>query len=435
MKNIKTKDTFYNILIFIILFLAYYNVNLFNYFPVSIIKILIVILTPIAIIQWHKKKNNYIFDYKEPIKIIILGLFIALYSFIITVITNNYDYEQTSKLLLVFIEGPIFVFLLSIILVCKLNYNLHKLLVLLYIIIFLQSIFVILSVYNSQVLLFFDKVAPFTTSTNIKYETSFRIVRGLSNASGASMSVLQSVGFVIGWYLIKLKKNTVINIIIFVSIFISCIFLGRTGIFVFIFVVIGDFLYSLKNIKGFLDVVKRSLFFILIFSIIYYYWNNNFLNTYNNSVDVEMFIEWSSSPFTQKDNTINSLMTNHFRLPQEWYSILFGAGYLPKEYENVLYGEYSDSGIIRNIFSIGLILTVFFYWNIYRCVKYAKKCGNILYFHFFILLFCITLMIEMKEPFLLKGFLPKLFLLFFFILCFKRKIIKQPPNEKIGYNI
>jgi len=104
-------------------------------------------------------------------------------------------------------------------------------------------------------------------------------------------------------------------------------------------------------------------------------------------------------------NAANSFAQGHLFLPNSQSEILFGSGFDTSDYLN---GQGSDSGVIKNIFSFGIILTFVFYFLMGFKIYTSNKSKHIEETLLTLGLLAVLIIGEVKEPFLLKTFLAKL---------------------------
>ena len=121
---------------------------------------------------------------------------------------------------------------------------------------------------------------------------------------------------------------------------------------------------------------------------------------------------WYSEAFSFLDNDkqknsafYDDFEDKHIFFPDTTVGILFGVG---NDTDQYLIGKGSDSGMIKNIFSFGIILTIAFYiFLCYKLYKSGQSMGDA-EFYLSIGIIVVLLISEYKEPFLVKTFLAKL---------------------------
>ncbi len=99
---------------------------------------------------------------------------------------------------------------------------------------------------------------------------------------------------------------------------------------------------------------------IFIPQIVHYFFSNNTRNDKIESWYSEVYQVFDKK--TKSNDDVNSFKKNHLILPEKYFNMFFGSGFDPNNYVNG--GVSSDSGMIKNVFSFGLILTVLFYFGL-----------------------------------------------------------------------
>jgi len=229
------------------------------------------------------------------------------------------------------------------------------------------------------------------TSGNISMTDSFRVA-GLSNSSGALLSVIQALGVFSALYAARLSKSPLGNILlIFVAIInaISTIIVGRTGLIMSTMFIVS-FIAVSGNRRGFLLVVAV---FIVVF----------FLTTHAQELISSMYFY---NPLVDKVPQwlmyyLNSNASEHYfvgqTIPPLTLETLVGTGLVSSNGLNV---SGSDSGYIQLYYASGLFVAFFFYsalallfFKYYRIVK-EKLLLGVLVLGLFV--------VEIKEPFIFK---------------------------------
>lgn len=227
------------------------------------------------------------------------------------------------------------------------------------------------------------------------------IYRAISftSTSGAALSVIQFCGIFSGLLLVKYFKASLLNVIvIWLSIFLtllSTLIIGRTGLLLSLLVII-IFIISTFNIRR---IIQFGILVFIIFQI-------DFISVLESQTTdikgfkVEFFLNWLEDGFTLKDNnTVNTL--NKMPVPELSVYTMLGTGMVfnKKTGKNE---SGNDSGYIQTYYSLGFILSLFFYT--YLLIYLLKKSGKIVSFNHILIL--LLFLIEFKEPFIFKYVFP-----------------------------
>lgn len=233
------------------------------------------------------------------------------------------------------------------------------------------------------------------TSGNIEYLDSFR-VHGLATGGGASLSVGLAISSVVSLVLVS-KSTKPMSIIWFfaaVVIYLSTLFVGRTGFFILslflvCYVLTASPLRMLASLGG---------AFIILLALLNYLDEEQVNIIYSYSLEpVKNYIEYGS--FESK--TTNHLASMYY-IP-EVFNLIFGAGfwrYPPAGF--VL----SDVGYIKVLLSFGLLgFLVFYigqfalYFSSFRW--YCRRYGSHALFSF---IFFVLFIAELKEAFFVQNY-------------------------------
>lgn len=240
---------------------------------------------------------------------------------------------------------------------------------------------------------------------NIPFLNPFR-VPGFSTGSGASLSLILSTGVFatmsLYWQARKFKYKL---FYLFLSIFItvSCIVVGKLGLFLSFIYICLFFFMSSGNLKHTsLIILSFVIALLLVYSSLDIDWDA-----------IAYPIERSFSIFLKgEDSTLGAL--TEMPIPPIEISTIIGTGLAstPSGYN----ASGSDIGYIQNYYGFGLIVATLFYGslfyyltsNIFRLLKSRSK---VLCMIFFIPLF----LIEFKEPFVTKVAYPIVLLILIFL--------------------
>ncbi|VAW76722.1 hypothetical protein MNBD_GAMMA12-3543 [hydrothermal vent metagenome] len=240
------------------------------------------------------------------------------------------------------------------------------------------------------------------TSGNIEYEESFR-VHGLATGGGASLSVGLALSSVLGLFLFE-KSNGLKSVFwgsVSLFIFVSTLFVGRTGLFLLLFFYLMYFASTI-SFRGVLVV-------ILVIVLMY---------TFVGSVQEEqlnIFYNYSLEPLMNyiengviESKTTTGLMSMYY-MPDAFH-VLFGAGYW--RYPTHGY-DLSDVGYMKIIMAYGFIgamvfysLQLYIYSHAYSFFvkRYKFKIG-------FLFIFYVLFIAELKEEFFVQNYAFKILIL------------------------
>ena len=236
---------------------------------------------------------------------------------------------------------------------------------------------------------------------------------GFVSVAGAAFSLIQFTGvFSILTYLnlnhVKWQFKMLLNISILI-ILISTLFIGRTGLFLSILVLLLFFIFNKFSIK-------KVILGILCFSIILQINFEKALDFVTKDVDgynSELFIAWIQSGFRLNNDLVEGL--NEMPIPPLTYQTLIGTGLLvgPNGEGNA---SGHDTGYIQTYYSMGLIIAFVFYvsYFYYLFIKVRRNKFNLSYFLLFILI-----LVESKEFFIFSYAFP--FFVFSYILIVRKE--------------
>lgn len=381
-----------NISMFIIIF----KLNPFLALPLSYDKFFIA--TGLLLLLFVPKIKNVTVISKSVFFLLLL----LLYG---TMVSLNYNYEinhQVYRFFLFVFESITVSFLVLGAYIRLLKKDLHYILKVIFYCILIQSILVVISFIVPFFFNIMDVIAPLE-GTNFDEEISFRLYRGLSNTSGSAHSVVLSIGALLAFYFYSIEKHKIylISILLF---FLAAAINGRTGV---ILIALFALLYIFQNFK------KGKMIKPILIALFTFFIGQNVVNYFfsfnNRNQEIEVWYLEAFS-FLDNDKQKNSAFYNdfddkHIFFPDTTVGILFGVG---NDTDQYLIGKGSDSGMIKNVFSFGILLTIAFYvFLCYKLYKSGQHFGNV-EFYLSIGLILLLLISEYKEPFLVKTFLAKL---------------------------
>lgn len=236
---------------------------------------------------------------------------------------------------------------------------------------------------------------------------------GFVSVAGAAFSLIQFTGiFSILTYLnlnyVKWQLKILLNISILI-ILISTLFIGRTGLFLSILVLLLFFVFNKFSIK---KVILGILSFVLILQLNI----EKVLDSITKDIDgynSELFIAWIQSGFRLNNDLVEGL--NEMPIPPLTYQTLIGTGLVvgPNGEGNA---SGHDTGYIQTYYSMGLIMAFVFYLSYfyYLFIKVRKDKFNLSYLLLFILV-----LVESKEFFIFSYAFP--FFVFSYILIVKNE--------------
>ncbi len=415
--NILLKNINNNFSIFILsiaLFIYLYAIVIIQV-PIGLDKILF-ILSFLLVIPFNIKK--FIFFTKENIiliKYFILLILLFTYNGLIFSINISDDSTLLYSLILrlTVFYFPIIFFLFYVKIKFKYIDYINFILKLLLFIISIQSFFVILSFINIDFKLYIDTILPYIG--HIGADRMDRL-RGISNSSGAALSIVQGIGAYISLLLLD-KEKKVLKKILFLSLIVlnilAILFIGRTGLV--LFVLCGG-LYILFTLS--LTTLKNIFYIVLGFVVLFYiiihfkvFIDPKYINLFYNNI-----LPWALELFTNifinhtATTSSNQELWNMIHFPNSFKTFLFGDGIFERPY------TLSDSGYVRYIYAMGLFGTILLLYPIVLLLYKIKsfKWKNRREFIWLILLSGFLIFIDIKEPFLLKPQVYPLFLILLF---------------------
>jgi len=395
-----------------VLFVYLYSIVL-NNIPIGLDKI-ITVLSIFLVFPFHIKKfKKFILENIILIKyLILLILLIGIVGFSLVINMSNdisLLYSLILRVTVFYIPILLILFYLSI----KYRHGDFAELVLkfLLVIISLQSVFIIWSFFDIKFKMFVDSLLPYIG--NIDEDNLIRM-RGFSNSSGASLSIVQGIGTYITFYFLsKIKSQYLRALLVSILIlnFSSLVFTGRTGMLLFF---ISFFLYTLitfNNIKQTVNIFLNILYSIIIIYLIVVFLRQFFPHSY-------LFLEtrilpWAFELFVGNEHGISTQSTdalaNMIHFPNSFKTLIIGDGIYERWY------TLSDSGYVRYMYAMGLIGTITLIASLLYLVIYIKKYYFIdsKSYIWLLSLMISVILVDIKEPFLIK---PQVYPLFTIIL-------------------
>ena len=271
-----------------------------------------------------------------------------------------------------------------------------------------QAIFIYIS-------LFFPKFRDFVADIlhqlgNLALNTDARII-GFSNSGGSSVSLLLFSGMVcIGYLILKRQKSSLKMLAMYIFILMSAFFVGKTGFYLglglLIYICIEIIISQKVNVQKVIIYFGISVIIFIIFIIIL------------KVVAPETLRKSTKLAFSLirnglSDPSITSLI--NMDIPLRGIDLLFGTG-LYRGVTNTGIILKHDSGYVRSIFSIGLIMTTLFYGShLYIMINENKKTIKTLKRYLFLII-AIIFFVEIKEAFFFKIYIQMIPLLIILLM-------------------
>lgn len=406
---------FFNIIIVsFVLFFYLYSI-LFKSLPVGVDKIIFIslffLIVPFNVQKFYifMKENSVLYKY------FIYLLFLFAYNGLVFSVNLSND---TSLLYSLFLRLTVFYFPIVIILYyIYMKFDSDKFLTVVFnflvVVISVQSLLGLYSFVNIDFKIWVDSLLPYTGNIN---ETRIERIRGFTNTSGASLSIVQGIGAYIAFLLLNESKSFFIQffytILMLINI-LALLFIGRTGLVLFVFS--GTLLIlsslSFKTIKNLFYLLIGLVFLTIFISKISFLLNEQYSYLFYNTI-----LPWALELFTNIYDSgsvstgSNQELWNMIHFPDNFSTLLYGDGIFERPY------TLSDSGYVRYVYAMG-IFGVFFLLSsiIYPVVKIQKyKKINPLRYKWLIILVIFIIFIDIKEPFLLKPQVYPILLLILF---------------------
>jgi hypothetical protein len=235
--------------------------------------------------------------------------------------------------------------------------------------------------------------------SNINYsEHSFNL-RGLASGGGAALSVFNAITVLFLIYLVVNKKIAT-SFALLSALVITCsnVLTGRTGLILsLLFTSVLLLVTLIQNLKsGFNGSMRIVGAVILLLSLL------SLLDNYELDPEVAGWaFEWVDGLDSGKFESASSedLKTMLF-LPDDPIHLIFGVGFF--EGVGQIYPR-SDSGYIKTILSIGILLSILLYFAIIFMYFQINKVSS-KYFWLVVTVSSVMLFIEIKEPFLYQNY-------------------------------
>ncbi len=386
--------------VFFILFFAIYQIQ-FSFFPLNTKRLLILITLSLSLFIFNNLKHaltNKIF-----LQFTFIYLFFIMYITFIHGFKGNLNtslLEESIGFFITSIIGGVFISSALI----SLKITRIDLLKALQFVFLVQSIFILLSFISPSFKNVVSFYIPYSEASNITDE-SFR-ARGVSNSSGAGLSLLQSFGLFISAYLYTRSKSSLYStylIISFSIITISLMTVGRTGLLSLVLIPFIFTLNSKKTFKFILILPVMLIFAFSLFKISYSLLSGGIETPYGTDVFDRMqswvFDEVSIQNGNIETDTVSVLLSSHLVFSSDPYTRFFGD-------PNLWAGDLrlkGDIGYIRIFNSTGIIgFTIYYAMFMFLFAYLILSSTNKTEKRFFFMLAIFLMLTEFKEPFLFK---------------------------------
>lgn len=348
------------------------------------------------------------------------------YSVVSFVLSGSSDFVLIYNTLLT-LHYVLGIYLFSAILAKK-KFKLEKILFFIVIAIFIQSVFINLDYAVPQIRSLIDALLPVGGNFVGSKVIDFR-PRGFSNAPGAYLSLIQSIGLLFASFFFTKTRRFVHSIgwaLVMGIILLSIALSGRTGL---LMIPVCIFFFSFSNFSNFkhlVNVLGKILILLFIFTLLLLLFIALFMAL--SGVDAEGFnitLNWIVRPFifdgsVDERANIWLILKSFLIFPKEELTFIFGNLDLFNEV-NLRAFDRSDLGYVRNLFGIGLLGGTFYYSGYFILIalslRLAKKNDEKLLLG---LLGLWIFLVEIKEPFLRGlGLNFFVFILFFSLILDK----------------
>ncbi len=239
----------------------------------------------------------------------------------------------------------------------------------------------------------------------------------------ATGSVTCATGAVLIAY-IFLKKKIGLSLFLFLYgiVFLTTMFIGRTGTIVEAVIFLYTILMGGQNLL-------RKIVPMLFFELLLTYTLTEVMSK-NDSGNAETVMKWITSPL-DSDSRMNSMSGINRHLPEFSSEFIFGTGVMRGHTPGHAYVE-SDSGYVMIISSLGIVGAFLFYFS-YFCLFTSSRLKLMkpsIKYYFLLIIIC-AYVIEYKEPFMLKHTFP--FMLVY--LAFYDRRITQSTKKYLAANV
>lgn len=372
-KNIHLIDTF-------IVFMLIFAFPVIPFFNSSKIALLISLVGVVFNKRLFKRILTFLIS-KEISRYFLALICFIVFSFLLTVLLNEYDFSLLKKQ----ISSFIYLIFLLVFFIYFRRENLFDLIVNAFI---LQSIFIFLSIIYPFV---FEMLTPFRLEIDEYRYSGYNRIRGNAVSGYQFFGISCMYGFVILAYILKMKINNFRQILIFSLLTLAGVLSGRYTI---VAVFLGFFVrfFSFSNITNRIKFLFKNFLIVLLFSFVFIFGYNNIIDS-NQKMYLDKFI---LDPIVNVNQTgkLRTGSTDHLlRMYSEFKleNLLFGEGrYIARDGKSY-YGKV-DAGFLRLPLYCGVLGTFFLFYLqylfLFKFSWYDKKNSliHITFLFYFILL-------------------------------------------------
>ncbi|WML90401.1 hypothetical protein RCF98_15695 [Thiothrix lacustris] len=197
---------------------------------------------------------------------------------------------------------------------------------------------------------------------------------GFSYDGTSYLSSFHALVFSLGWILFfDPRKQSLIQILILILsqliIFVSMMFIGRSGLIVAFLGILMLIFYLSKNKLIFKLKTFYKISFLIVAAIIAAFQILIIINF----LGYGWYVDWAFSflGFEERDTSIDELLNNHYFLPGSWSDLLIGNSDFGTD--PLISSFHSDVGYVKYIFGSGIIGLIAFLIIIFNFIKISIK--------------------------------------------------------------
>lgn len=279
----------------------------------------------------------------------------------------------------------------------------------------IQAFFVFNSVLNPEFRGWVDQTL--VNAGNIDFSDGVRFA-GLSNGGGAGLSLALGLGVVASVALFSQSQSNLGKLVLVLAaiiITIATVFVGRTGLYL-----------SLLMLLGFILLSGRSLLIPILLVIVTWLASTYILSASSDGVQLEgndikldRTVNWAFELFMFGESSSSDALVSALSKLRELTvtNLIIGSGRI-SELDGSNYSGH-DSGYLHSLYALGLPLSLIFYivlfgiyWKMLQPVQgVLKKIG--------LVLIALVFILELKEPFIFKYTLPFFVLVYCYLAQYK----------------
>lgn len=265
-------------------------------------------------------------------------------------------------------------------------------------VVFLNSVIIILEYMFPPFRNFIESMLYLSETANIDYLTREFRLRGIASGGAANLSLFHGTMLILLQALyIKKKIGFIYFLVSSITIFISLLLIGRTGIVVAIVGIALFHLLSLLMSRKKISI-RRILLYTTIVSIVVIAPPVLALLFPENLLAYSITFFYQGVEGVQKEGTTQALL-RMINIPDQWEKLLFGVGAHSGDFS--LKRTY-DLGYMRMFTALGIPVAVLFYIYVAYLAQFVFKMTN--YKSFWVVFMVIMFIVEIKEPFIFKGY-------------------------------